>query len=179
MKIGIDLAVTGISKAFQNLWTNVSTAITGIASKIQGINWFSMGSSIIRGIASGVSSTAGILINAVVKAAQNAYQAAMNFLIAKSPSKLFEQLGAFTMEGFAEGVQKYTNIASGAMTNAMQRVAAPALSMPSIIQSVVAPGGGGTVSNTNNRNYNLTVNSGASAEPIIQDFQMLSSLSGA
>lgn len=164
--------------AAENVFRMLRTGFSFLIQDISKMPWFQMGSNIISGIANGVSSNIGRLINAVMSAVQRAYQAALNFLGIQSPSKLFEEMGGLTMEGFSQGIQRYANVAASTMTNAMRSVAMPAFAMPSIIQSVMAPGGGGSVSTTNTSNYNLTVNSAASAEPIVQDFSMLQSLSG-
>lgn len=138
-----------------------------------------IGTNLMKALHDAIVNSAAWVAKAAANAAEAAYHAALAVFGIKSPSKVFMEMGVMTMEGLAIGIQKYAGMAAGVMSSAMRQVAAPALSMPSIIQSVVAPGGGGAVSNTNNRNYNLTVNSGASTEPIVQDFQMLQSLSGA
>lgn len=165
--------------AFDMLKTAVLTAIGLIVGNILGINWTGLGASISNGIAKGISSAGGTIAAAAVSAARNAYNAAKAFLGIRSPSRLFMDMGEMSMRGMAEGIQKYAGMAAGAMTSAMQQVAMPAISTPAVIQSIVARGNSGVTNNNDTRNFNLTVNSGANSENVIQDFNMLSSLSGA
>lgn len=172
-------AVSFIMTRTADLRNSIINAFNQIVSNIRSIDWGGVGMSIIQGMANGIYNGIGSLINAAVSAAQAAYNAAMGFLQGGSPSKLFEQVGVWTMEGFAQGIQKYAGTAAGAMTSAMQQVAAPAISMPGIIQSVVAQGLGNSTTNTDARSFNLTVHSNANSEPVVQDFQMMQSLAGA
>lgn len=168
------LMITGFAAVISTFVKNTQRNF----DQLRNFDWAGIGTAIVQGIGNAVSSAANWLASVVRDAVLNAYNAALAALGISSPSKLFMEIGAYTMEGFAQGVQKYANVAAGAMTTAMQQVAAPAVTMPGIIQSVVAQGGGGSVSTTNNRNYNLTVNSSANTEPIVQDFNMMQSLAG-
>lgn len=168
------LAIVGFAAVISTFVKNTQRNF----DQLRNFDWAGIGTAIIQGIGNAVSSAANWLADVVRDAVKNAYEAALAALGISSPSKLFMQIGAYTMEGFAQGVEQYASVAAGAMTSAMTRVATPAISMPGIIQSVVAQGAGGSVQNTSNRNYNLTVNSGANTEPILQDFNMMQSLAG-
>jgi tape measure domain-containing protein len=195
------LAVGGLFLAFQtnfmgirdwatNLWTQLVTTFTNITTRIeqfgrdtsaslqklvtavQGIDWKKLGLWIMQGLANGITAGGSILISTMVSAAMKAYKAAKDSLGIKSPSKLFEGIGMWTMEGFAQGIEKAAGLAVGAMQSAVGQVAAPAISSMSAAQA-----GGNTI--TNNRTANLTVNTSAPVEPILQDFNMMESLMGA
>lgn len=161
-----------------DIWNSLKTSFDNMWKSIKNIDWAGLGSSIIMGMVNGVTSSVGHLIDAVTGAVQGSYDAAMDVLHAGSPSKLFMELGRFSMEGFAQGITAYAQIAAGAMSDAMQRVAVPAMILPSLAPALV--GSGSSISNNteNNNNYNLTVNSAARTEPIIQDYNMLRSLQG-
>lgn len=170
--------VNGFKTALEIMSGRWDFLIIDIRQKITQFDWGAVGRAITSGVAQGISSGVGSIITAAVAAAQAAYSAAMTFLGAHSPSKLFMGLGLSTMQGMAEGINKFSGLAAGAMSQAMQQVAAPAITMPGMVQNVIAQGAGGVTNNSDTRTYNLTVHSSAQTEPIIQDFNMLSSLSG-
>ena len=138
-----------------------------IKQSITNIDWLGVGRSIVQGIANGISAFAGSIVSAARNAAISAYNAARAALGIQSPSKLFFEIGSETMQGMAMGIQKSAGLAAMTMQGAMARVASSAV--PSVTNSTVY---------NSTANYNLTVNSGAATEPIVQDFNMLSSLAG-
>lgn len=70
-----------------------------------GIDLFKIGRDIVQGLINGIKNMAGNVAGAIRDVANNAINAAKNFLGIKSPSRVFEQLGKFTGEGFAEGIE--------------------------------------------------------------------------
>lgn len=64
-----------------------------------------LGSSIIDGLVSGITSGASAVISSIVGVASSAIDAAKSALGIASPSKVFEEMGAFTSVGFAQGVE--------------------------------------------------------------------------
>lgn len=159
IKIGQDQ----LKANFLNMINNIKTAFTNG-------NWIGIGKAIVDGIANGVKTYASTIITAAKNAAMAAYNAAKAALGISSPSKLFMQIGQFTMEGFAQGIENAAGLAVEAMQSAVGAVAMPAISSMAAAQ--------GNTSTTNN-NLSLTVNSSAPSENIIQDFNMLGSLVGA
>ena len=163
-----------IKQKFGEIKDTILEKITEAWTKVQEIDWGEVGWGIINGMVQGVLNGASSLIMAVVDAAVAAYQAALAALGIASPSKLFMKVGEFTMEGMAVGIERAAGLAANAMSEAMQKVALPAMALPSVAQGVSAPG---TVYNST-RNMNLTINSSASVEPIAQDFAMMEALAG-
>jgi hypothetical protein len=84
------------------------------------------------------------------------------------------------MRGMAMGIERLSGMVAGTMQSAMAQVAMPAMNLPAVAQSfaVAAQPVASNTFNTNN-NFNLTVNSGARTEPIIQDYNMMRSMVGA
>lgn len=138
-----------------------------IKQSIINIDWIGLGRSVVQGIANGISSFAGTIVNAARNAAMSAYNAAISALGIHSPSKLFFEIGAETMQGMALGIQRSAGLAAMTMQSAMAQVASS--TMPSVTNSNVY---------NNTANYNLTVNSSAPTEPVMQDFAMMQSLAG-
>ncbi len=145
-----------------------------------GKEWGQIGRNIIIGIARGISKATDSLVAAAVAAAKAAVDAVKDALGVSSPSKVFMEIGEFTMKGFARGILRSAKLAEGAMESAIALVSAPALGLPAITQQyamATAP----TVNNQNSytNNYNLNINSSSPVEPIVQDYNMLQSLAGA
>lgn len=151
-----------------NLGRQTSIALQKAIVAIQGIDWQKFGVWIMQGLANGIKIGTSVLVGNLVSAAMTAYNAAKNALGMHSPSKLFEEIGVGTMEGFAQGIQKAAGLAVGAMQGAVAAVAVPAVSS--------AAGAGDTY---NSRTANLTIHTSAPREPIIQDFAMMESMMGA
>lgn len=62
------------------------------------------GSDLIQGLIDGVVNMAGRLVSAVEGVVGNAIAAAKNLLNQHSPSKVFEEIGMYTMQGFINGI---------------------------------------------------------------------------
>lgn len=154
----------------EDTWNGIVEFFRGAVDRIKDalqIDWGSIGKGIVDGIANGITNFAGSIISAAKNAALAAYNAAREALGEHSPSKLFMDIGMNTMKGMAIGIQDAAGLAASSMRGAVSQVSAAAV--PSVSNSSV-------VNNTSS--YNLTVNSNAASEPILQDFDMMQSLAG-
>ena len=95
----------------------------------------SIGSNIIQGIVNGVTGAAGKLIKAVKGAVGDAIDGAKNLLGIKSPSRVFREIGQYTMQGAALGVDDDADLLSKSTDNAMR-------GMISTAQDIAVPGVG-------------------------------------
>jgi AcrR family transcriptional regulator len=86
-------------------------------SVIHDEDWNSLGGYIVEGISSGVDDHSSSLIKAMIQLGRNAKRAMENELGIQSPSKVFEKIGKFTIEGLIEGLKdkKHMNVLSGVM----------------------------------------------------------------
>lgn len=82
----------------------------------------SAGGNLIKGFVQGVTQFAGQLISAVKGAVGNAISAAKRLLRIGSPSKVFKEIGGFTIEGFAIGIDKESKTAVNSMKNVVDDV---------------------------------------------------------
>lgn len=167
-----------VREAAIEMWDNIKSRAHDAYITIITMDWWGLGRNIIESFAIGISDTASLLIDALVGAALEAYYAALDALGIASPSRLFTEIGEMTMLGMAEGIRRYAGIATSAMTEAMASVAAPSFVLPSITQALAAGASGNSYQSSTTNEYNLNIQSSASREPIIQDFNMLRSLSG-
>ena len=110
-----------------------SSLINGLAS-IPG-RVASIGSNIIQGMVNGVTGAAGKLIDAVKGAVGNAIEGAKNLLGIHSPSRVFREIGQYTMQGAALGVDDDADLLSKSTDNAMR-------DMISTAQDIAVPGVG-------------------------------------
>ena len=95
----------------------------------------SIGSNIIQGLVNGVTDAAGKLIDAVKGAVGNAIEGAKNLLGIHSPSRVFREIGRYTMQGAALGVDDDADLLSKSTDNAMR-------GMISTAQDIAVPGVG-------------------------------------
>lgn len=99
-------AVAGLWPAVKNAWGDV----LGLSVKL--------GEDIINGIVQGVKNGAGMIADAAKRAAKDALDGAKHALGISSPSKEFAKLGAYSMQGFARGVEGGTADAAAATSSA-------------------------------------------------------------
>lgn len=103
---------TSAASQFGNSLRSGLAAIPGTLGNI--------GSNIIQGLVNGVTGAAGKLINAVKGAVGNAIEGAKNLLGIHSPSRVFREIGQYTMQGAALGVDDDADLLSKSTDNAMR-----------------------------------------------------------
>lgn len=110
--------------------SNLIDGLTSIPGKVT-----SIGSNIIQGLVNGVTGAAGKLIDAVKGAVGDAIEGAKNLLGIHSPSRVFREIGQYTMQGAALGVDDDADLLSKSTDNAMR-------GMISTAQDIAVPGVG-------------------------------------
>ncbi len=84
---------------FLSILGDVWDAITGFASSM-----YEAGAGMISGLVDGIMAGAASVVSAIVGVATSAIDAAKSALGIASPSKVFGEMGAFTSQGFGEGI---------------------------------------------------------------------------
>lgn len=107
-------------------------------------DWFGLGKGIIDGIIEGIASAVTNLTTAVQNAASSAYNAAKDYLLAESPSKLFMEIGEWTMQGLAIGIDDNATLPTIAMDDALM-----SMMSGSVSQLASAPVTNNTYNTTN------------------------------
>ena len=114
----LQIMTTLVNALIQNIPALLSAA-TRIMQSFKSsfnINWSSLGTNIIDGIAAGISAAAGSIASAARSAAQNALNSAKSLLGIHSPSRVFrDQVGAMIGKGMAEGISDSENAVNRAM----------------------------------------------------------------
>lgn len=104
-KIIAELAV-GLIKAIPSLVSKIPQIISAIKDAFLSVDWLSVGVNIIKGIASGVASAAGQLVDAAVSAATDALNWVKSKLGIHSPSRVFrDQVGKNMALGIGVGFE--------------------------------------------------------------------------
>jgi phage-related protein len=149
-------------------WIGIRTAVqTGIDAVKAAFKTFidsasSIGSDIVDGIAKGITDGAKRIADAAKGAANSAYEAAMNFLNANSPSRLFaDNVGASISEGIAAGIIKGSPEINGAINTTLGGASA------------------GTQQTVQNYYLSATYNTRQSQSSIMADLRAMQLLSGA
>jgi len=99
-----NLIVARIQSALTAAVNIAKAIVNGIKAAFK-INWIELGKNIIDGILTGLKNGIGAVIEMAKKVAKAALDAAKGFLLIKSPSAAFAELGKFSGMGFAQGLQ--------------------------------------------------------------------------
>lgn len=113
--------VDAVQENMNDVFTEVKNIWGNVKEFFGNIDLFDMGADIIRGLISGIGSMAGALVSKAKGIVGDAIGAAKNLLGINSPSRVFMEIGHFTGEGFAIGMEKTARMvtsASKAMTGA-------------------------------------------------------------
>ena len=86
--------------------SSVTQSVTSEGRRLGGGTLYSAGYNVSAGLAGGISAGRSMVINAVAALCASAVAEARSRLEIHSPSKVFEQLGSYTAEGFGEGYEK-------------------------------------------------------------------------
>ena len=111
----------GLAKAIPQLISQIPAIVRSIWNGFTSVNWGEVGMNIITGIASGVTSAAGKLVDAAVGAAKDALNWVKDKLGIHSPSRVFrDQVGVMIGRGMAEGIDQSQRI----VNRSLDRIAA-------------------------------------------------------
>lgn len=118
--------VAGLIQAIPQIVAAIPMIISTIVNTFGKYDWLSIGINIIKGIASGIANTAGLIADAARNAAKKAFDAAKAFLGIHSPSRLMrDQVGRYISEGIAVGIDQNVDSIEDSMRNISDLVAQP------------------------------------------------------
>lgn len=121
---GRDL-VAGLARGVVARWESLRSWIGGIKDRVKSRigntarTLYSAGRDLLAGMIAGAKAMAGRLISAVTAPISSAVSKAKSLLGINSPSKVFSEIGKFTMQGFASGVGRYAKTARSAVEGAL------------------------------------------------------------
>lgn len=115
----------------------VKDVVQGISGSIKEMT--SVGKNMIDGLIGGIKSMASKAVNAAKGVVKSAVDGAKNLLGIKSPSRVFKQIGSWTVEGFAIGLEKNTRMVkkptSGIVDSVIDNMIKPINAISSLIDS--------------------------------------------
>ena len=141
--------VLGILQALPEIIFSIGDMISGIFNVFMNTDWMSIGANIINGIINGLGALLPNLIEAAKNVARAAWETAKNWLGISSPSKKFAELGMYTAEGFAEGMNDNTGVVAKAALGISQ-VAESELAGDYALGSAAGIGSTGMAANSTN-----------------------------
>ena len=103
---GIKAKWPAIKSAVKGAVDNAKSAMSNLGSAL-----FQAGKDLIQGFMNGIKSKAQAVWDAAVDVANNAKEAVLSFLGINSPSRVFKEIGRYTVEGMAVGLDKYAYMA--------------------------------------------------------------------
>ncbi|CAH0185842.1 phage tail protein [Peribacillus simplex] len=109
--------VSAVQSKMSEVKSKVQEAWNNVKSYLQGINLFSIGANIIKGLVSGIKSMAGSVVSAAKNVVGNAISAAKSLLKIHSPSRVFKGIGQYTGEGLVIGMNNMKSAVSKASSN--------------------------------------------------------------
>jgi len=120
----VGTAIDEFNEFRDNVRSNMNDAVNSVRDGwnramgfLRGINLANIGRDIIRGLARGIAGGASAAINAVRDVANNVIRTARSLLRIHSPSRVFRELGMFTGEGFAIGMERMRSTVAKASTH--------------------------------------------------------------
>lgn len=96
---------SGIKDVFSNAWAGIKSWFTGVVADAR-----QMGVDMMRGMIAGVMSMASSIASAAANVVSSAISAAKSALKIKSPSRVFMEIGGYTAEGMAIGMEDGTGM---------------------------------------------------------------------
>jgi hypothetical protein len=120
LSVGVYMAGVAIYDGFVSAWNAVGAFLSSF-SLVQ------IGTDIVAGLVSGIINMGPNVLKAITGVAHSAIAAAKNALGIASPSKVFAEIGGYTAEGFAEGVDEGAPSAQ----SALERLADPSMAAAS------------------------------------------------
>lgn len=107
----------GLINGVKDKWPAVKTAVSNTIDRAKeamsnmGSKLLQAGKDLIQGFINGIASKAAAVASKAQEIASNAVTAVTNFLGINSPSRVFKEIGKYTAEGMAVGLDKYAYMA--------------------------------------------------------------------
>ena len=133
---GIKAKWPGIVEAAKGAVEKAKSAFSGLGTKL-----LQAGKDLIQGFMNGIKSKAQAVWNAAVGVGQKAIDGVKHILGIASPSKVFKQLGRYTVQGMSIGLDKYSHIAedsaSSLANNVLENVRNPLKNVSKILDGEI------------------------------------------
>jgi hypothetical protein len=153
IKMFVDLANTVVNSLVAGFQT--------VSNFLEGFSLSQVGTDMVSGLAAGIANAGPAVLNAMKGVVTGAVSSAKKLLGIASPSKVFAEIGGYTGEGMAQGVEGSTDTVQGAM----ETMVAPPIDAAGggdAAPAAPAASGGGAV-------FNIEINAGGGDAQSIAD----------
>lgn len=120
---------SGIANGIRSGSSSVSSAVTsvinGAVSKANSAA-SQIGTNVSAGVSTGVSSSSGSMLSSISNSVKSMISTAKNVLGIKSPSKVFAEIGQYTVAGLVKGIDENEKLATRATSELSERMIAAA-----------------------------------------------------
>lgn len=134
IKTSVVNSFTGVLTGIRSIWTNVTSFLSGLPGKMLGF-----GKDIIQGLINGIKAKISAVTDAVKNIGSTITGKIKSILGIGSPSKVMMEMGEWTGEGFAIGIESMAKDAANAASGMAQGVAGAA--KPQGTASTITAGG--------------------------------------
>ncbi|WP_312118176.1 phage tail tape measure protein [Brevibacillus reuszeri] len=117
--------------AFTSIWDSITGVWTSIIGFLSGINLFDIGKNIIEGMINGISSMATALVDRVKSLGDSITNQIKEILGIHSPSRVMMELGFYTGEGLALGIEGTESRIADASSGLADQISLPQTYEPS------------------------------------------------
>lgn len=168
--------IAGASSGIVTRWESLREWIGGLKDKIKSRigntarTLYSAGRDLLAGMIEGVQAMASRLVSAVTGPIGDAVGKAKSLLGINSPSKVFRDIGKFTMQGYADGVDRYARTARSAVQGALD----PA----SLSLSGASAGGGGNTYEIHMPSLMIGVDMAAAGRAVVEAIEAFETAGG-
>ncbi|HSQ89290.1 tape measure protein, partial [Romboutsia sp.] len=97
--------LSSVTSSISKVPTTIKNFMTRAVGVIKGINLFSIGKDMIQGLINGIKNAGANIAGAIGNVVNGAVEATKKKLKIKSPSRVFMEIGKFTGEGLAIGIE--------------------------------------------------------------------------
>ena len=128
--------LSGVRNVMNLVYSTIKKWIDNARRYLAGVNLSSIGRNMILGLINGIKSMAGKVVGAIKNVVKGAIESAKRFLGIHSPSRVFRDIGLFTGEGFALGMDKSVRMIEHSATRmanaAVVSAVAPSVYVPKV-----------------------------------------------
>lgn len=164
--------VSGITGAVTGIWDTVTGIWDRVTGFLRGIDLMETGRNIIQGLINGIVNMKDAVIDKVKDIAGGIKDGIMGFLGIHSPSRVMMEVGFYTGEGLAQGIEETKGRVSAASTDLAEEVESPysyaATAAPST-EGISASPQSGHMQLEINLNITMTASGGAGQQPVSGD----------
>ncbi|WP_128102785.1 phage tail tape measure protein [Paenibacillus sp. DCT19] len=114
--------VTAVTTKATAIWDGIKSIWDRITSFLSGINLFDIGKNIIEGMINGIGSMANAVVDKVKDIGNSITDKIKGILGIHSPSRVMMEVGFFTGEGLARGIENTQDRVSGASANVTDEI---------------------------------------------------------